>query len=205
MPLSGTLSATRRAGTGYQFDRYHTLATFVPTQRKCTPLSAGSSGTDTAAPSPPVSTGNGNCTASQLPTQHFDYANRFGDSSSLATVMVGGSPKRYPTCVNPSARGQNHHRHQHRGRVKMTKTVSDLNLARHLVNGSPSARPVEQIYATVDRASTTAATTKRHLVANYGGGGSVSPTTTTERDKGTLVTSSTQLGKSLQAFPDTVV
>jgi len=181
MQMSGSTGASRRTGTGYQLDRYHTLATYSPASRQYPTLSIVSPA-DVAATSTSNATGNASFLASHLPTQHFDYSN----SSNLAAAMVGGSPKRYPTCVNPTARGR-HHR-QHRGRVKITETVSDLNLARHLVNGSHS---VEQNYATVDRVTAN----KRHLLANYGG---VTTTTMAAEEKGSL-------GKSLQAIPDTVV
>lgn len=197
--LSNSLSAAqRRTGAAHHMDHYHTLATSTSAKRNTPSFTVISSSPDSSSSSSQHLTGNsGAITVSTMPLssaamKYYDF-NKFGDSSSIAAVMVAGSPKRYATNVGGVMRGQ-HHR-QHRGRVKMTETVSDMNLAHHLLSG---ARPPEQsIYGTIDRNMTTA--NRRHLVTKNGG-----VTTNTDSDRASLETSA-QLGKSLQALSDTIV
>lgn len=181
------------SGNMQHVNQYHTLATFAPSAKRSNQtFSIGLSTADVRPLDLPRTTRHQPMSSTM---KHFDL-NKFGDSSSTVAAVVGGSPRRYPLHTGIAARGQTH-RQAHRNKVKMSETVSDMNLARHLATSAPL--PNEQLYATVDRASSTA-NSRRHLVAKYGG-----TAISGDGDRGNVVTSSVQLGKSLEVLPDTTV
>jgi hypothetical protein len=96
-----------------------------------------------------------------------------------------------------------------RSGMKMTETVSDINLARHMTPGLTGDVELTQYAVTTDRSAG-----KRHLlVAKYNNGTittTATSTTPSVRQTNDVIatenlTTSNRLNRSIQAIPDTVI
>lgn len=136
-----------------------------------------------------------------------------GAPSHFIAGYVGGSPNRYIASNGTAAvglidagRGQKS-RSVGRSGMKMTETVSDINLASHMPSGLTGDVELTQFAVTTDRSSG-----KRHLmVAKYNNGTITTTTTTTAPSfrptTGVTATEPVMSSdhRSMQELPDTVI
>ena len=179
--VSGSSSPLSAVSASHRYGQYHTLATFVPASK---------------------------CAADQVMTMTSSSPRHLSgqlgaEMSRTAAAIVGGSPKRY--VGGPSSRPHHHpphrHRHHRAGGARIISAVSDWNISGNALTTAPT-------YATVERSNMAAS--KRHLVAKYdiNGGGGLTTTAARIGERnvyGGLSSVSTQLTRSLQALPDTML